>query len=234
LTIEKFGLGGALGYSAQENSFRHAGKSSAGNRQSQINIYDGRRGTLLQAFRAFGVGAKGGVRVAGGDVDGDGYGDVVVGRGPGAKATVEVYSGRLLTVAARNENMPMAQPQTALLKAFTVLGGNGVNVAAADMNRDGRAEVVVGFDNAATVSIYDGLKGTLVSKKELGAAFKGGVRVAARAGQVMVASGPGTSPTIQLYEYDGFADGFWTQTSNLANEKIRGFTAKNTRGLFVG
>jgi FG-GAP-like repeat len=172
--------------------------------------------------------------VAGGDVNGNGYGDVVVGRGPGAKATVEVYSGRLLTVAARNENMPMAQPQTALLKAFTVLGGNGVNVAAADMNRDGRAEVVVGFDNAATVSIYDGLKGTLVSKKELGAAFKGGVRVAARAGQVMVASGPGTSPTIQLYEYDGFADGFWTQTSNLANEKIRGFTAKNTRGLFVG
>ena len=45
---------------------------SAGNRQSQINIYDGRRGTMLQSFRAFGVGAKGGVRVAGGDVDGDG------------------------------------------------------------------------------------------------------------------------------------------------------------------
>ena len=204
---------------------------SAGNRQSQINIYDGRRGTLLQAFRAFGVGAKGGVRVAGGDVDGDGYGDVVVGRGPGAKATVEVYSGRLLTVAARNENMPMAQPQTALLKAFTVLGGNGVNVAAADMNRDGRAEVVVGFDNAATVSIYDGLKGTLVSKKELGAAFKGGVRVAARAGQVMVASGPGTSPTIQLFAY---ADGVWTERSSLSNQKIRGFTAKTTSGVFVG
>jgi hypothetical protein len=207
---------------------------SAGNRQSQINIYDGRRGTMLQSFRAFGVGARGGVRVAGGDVDGDGYGDVVVGRGPGAKAAVEIYSGRLLTVAARNENMPITQPQTALLKAFALVGGNGVFVAAADMNRDGRAEVVVGFDNARTVSIYDGLKGTLVSRKDLGVAFKGGVRVAARAGQVMVASGPGTSPTIQLFAYaEGSADP-WTQRADLTNQKIRGFTAKTTSGVFVG
>lgn len=204
---------------------------SAGQRASEVNIYDGRRGALIQSFRAFGVGGKGGVRVAGGDVDGDGYGDVVVGRGPGAKATVEVYSGRLLNLAAKDGEVPMARPQTALLKAFAVLGGNGVFVAAADMNRDGRAEVVVGFDNARSVSIYDGLQGTLVSREDLGPAIKGGVRVAARAGQVMVASGPGTSPTIRLYAY---ADGAWTQTSNLANEKIRGFTTKNTRGLFVG
>jgi len=207
---------------------------SAGQRASQVNVYEGRRGTLIQSFRAFGVGAKGGVRVAGGDVDGDGYGDVVVSRGPGAKATVEVYSGRLLNLAAKSGDVPMAQPQGALLKAFTVLGGNGVHVAAADMNRDGRAEVVVGFDNAATVSIYDGLKGTLISRKELGAAFKGGVRVAARAGQVMVASGPGTSPTIQLFAYaEGSADP-WTQRANLTNQKIRGFTAKTTSGVFVG
>jgi hypothetical protein len=137
-------------------------------------------------------------------------------------------------VAATNGLIPWRQSQTALLKAFTALGGNGVFVAAADMNRDGRAEVVVGFDNARTVSIYDGLAGTLVSRKDLGAAFKGGVRVAARAGQVMVASGPGASPTIQLFAYaDGGPDP-WTQRASLANEKIRGFTAKNTRGVFVG
>ena len=99
------------------------------------------------------------------------------------------------------------------------------------MTRDGRAEVVVGFDTAQTVSIYDGLKGTLISTTNLGAAFKGGVRVAARAGQVMVASGAGTSPTVQLYAY---ADKIWTLRSSLGNEKIPGFTTKNTRGLFVG
>jgi len=205
---------------------------SAGNRQSQVQIYNGRRGTLLQSFQPFGVGTRAGVRVAGGDVDGDGYGDVVVGRGPGGAARVAVYSGRLLT--ANGTSVPLPQPQTALLKAFTVLGGNGVYVAAADMNRDGRAEVVVGFDNKPTVSIYNGLTGSLVSTRNLGPTFKGGVRVAARAGQVMVASGPGTSPTIQLFAYADANGGSWTQRSSLANEKIRGFTSQNTRGLFVG
>jgi hypothetical protein len=94
--------------------------------------------------------------------------------------------------------------------------------------------VVVGLDNKPTVSIYDGLTGAVVSTRNLGPAFKGGVRVAARAGQVMVASGPGTSPTVQLFAYaDGSANP-WTLRSSLANEKIRGFTAKNTRGVFVG
>jgi hypothetical protein len=109
-----------------------------------------------------------------------------------------------------------------------------VYVAAADMNRDGRADVVVGLDNRPTVSIYDGLTGAVVSTQNLDPAFKGGVRVAARAGQVMVASGPGTSPTVQQFAYaDGSANP-WTLRSSLANEKIRGFTGKNTRGVFVG
>ena len=37
--------------------------------------------------------------------------------------------------------------------------------------------------------------------------------------------------TRQLFAY---ADGAWTQTSNLANEKIRGFTKKTTSGVYVG
>ena len=207
---------------------------SAGNRQNQVQIYSGRRGTLLGSFQPFGGGARASVRVAGGDVDGDGYGDVVVGRGPGGPARVSVYSGRALTVAARNGNWPWQLPQSAVLRSFIALGGNGVYVAAADMNRDGRADVVVGLDNRPTVSIYDGLTGAVVSTQNLDPAFKGGVRVAARAGQVMVASGPGTSPTVQLFAYaDGSANP-WTLRSSLANEKIRGFTGKNTRGVFVG
>jgi hypothetical protein len=198
---------------------------SAGNRQSQIKVYNGRRGTLLSSVQPFGVGARAGVRVAGGDVDGDGYGDVVAGRGVGGPARVSVFSGRLLT---------LGQPQSALLRSFIAAGGSGVYVAAADMNRDGRAEVVVGFDTARTVSIYSGMTGTLVSTRNLGAAFSGGVRVAARAGQVLVASGPGTSPTVQLFAYaDGVANP-WTLRSSLTNTQIRGFTNRNTRGLFVG
>jgi hypothetical protein len=78
------------------------------------------------------------------------------------------------------------------------------------------------------------MTGTLVSTRNLGAAFSGGVRVAARAGQVLVASGPGTSPTVQLLAYaDGVANP-WTLRSSLTNDQIRGFTNRNTRGLFVG
>ena len=205
---------------------------SAGNRQSQVTIYNGRRGTLLQSFQPFGAGVRAGVRVAGGDVDGDGYGDVVVGRGTGGPARVSIFSGRLLT--ASNVPVPLQQPQAALLRSFTVLGGNGVYVAAADMNRDGLADVVVGLDNKPTVSIYNGLTAALVSTRNLGLAFKGGVRVAARAGQVLVASGPGTSPTIQLFAYaDGSANP-WTLRSTLVNGQIRGFTSGNNRGVFVG
>lgn len=202
---------------------------SDGRRPSQVAIYDGRRGTLMRpVFSPFATGARVGVRVAGGDVDGDGYGDVVVGRGPGTgRASVEVYSGRRLLA----QGTPPPPARDALLKAFSVVGGNGVYVAAADMTRDGRAEVVVGFDKASSVSIYDGLQGTLLSRRDLGTAFRGGVRVAARAGQVMVASGAGTSPTIQVFAY---ADSVWRLRSSLTNDSISGFTSRSTRGVFVG
>ncbi|MFM7136660.1 MAG: hypothetical protein ACKO1M_06275, partial [Planctomycetota bacterium] len=84
------------------------------------------------------------------------------------------------------------------------------------------------------VSIYNGLTGSLVSSRNLGAAFKGGVRVAARAGQVMVASGPGTSPTVQLFAYVAGNSDPWTLRSTLTNTQIRGFSRGNTRGVFVG
>jgi hypothetical protein len=78
------------------------------------------------------------------------------------------------------------------------------------------------------------MTGALVSTKDLGSAFRGGARVAARVGQVMVASGPGTSPTIQLFAYSDGSTDPWTLPSSLTNEKIRGFTSRNTRGVFVG
>jgi hypothetical protein len=109
--------------------------------------------------------------------------------------------------------------------------GSGVYVAAADMNRDGKADVVVGFDKTSRVSIYNGLTGGLVSMTELGPAFAGGTRVAARAGQVMVASGEGTSPSIRLL---AFANDTWTTKASLAGAQISGFSQGNKRGLFVG
>ena len=208
---------------------------SAGKRQSRVKVYEGRRGTLLRAFSPFGTASQVGVRVAGGDVNGDGYGDVVAGRGPGGPVKVDVFSGRILSTGPQNPTLS----DQARLSSFAVTGGSGLYVAAGDMDRDGRSEVAVGFDNAPIVSIYNGLTGALVSSKNLvtdkepGWTSTGGLRVAARAGQIMVASGVGASPIIQLFAYAA-TDGTWTTQSLLINEQISGFTSANKRGIFVG
>ncbi len=58
-----------------------------------INLFDA-NGNLLASFNPFaGTGFTGGVRVAVGDVTGDGVPDLVVGSGPGAPTVVLVYDG---------------------------------------------------------------------------------------------------------------------------------------------
>src|SRR5262249_1388483 len=48
-----------------------------------IHVYDGRNGQLRYSFMAFDVGFTGGVWVGGGDVNGDGYADIIVGADAG-------------------------------------------------------------------------------------------------------------------------------------------------------
>src|SRR5262249_92373 len=48
-----------------------------------VKVFDGRTGTLLKSFFAYNASFTGGVRVAVGDVNGDGYPDIVTGTGPG-------------------------------------------------------------------------------------------------------------------------------------------------------
>jgi hypothetical protein len=59
----------------------------------QVSIFSGLDGSLLRSFLAFGPSFAGGVRVAAGDVNGDGRADVIVGAGPGGLPEVRVFSG---------------------------------------------------------------------------------------------------------------------------------------------
>jgi hypothetical protein len=98
---------------------------------SHVSVFSGATGGLLRTFQPFGPSFAGGVRVAVGDVNGDGQPDIIIGAGRGRPAEVRVYKG--LT--------------SKLLSHFVAYGGGftgGVFVAAADVNGDGKADIITG------------------------------------------------------------------------------------------
>src|SRR5258705_7847873 len=97
----------------------------------------------LRDFYPFGMAFTGGVRVAMGDVNGDGTPDLVCATGPGGDL-VNIYSG----------------VDGGLLWTFNAFNGvtTGIFVAAGDVNGDGYADIVIGSEtgDVPTVKVYSG------------------------------------------------------------------------------
>src|SRR5207248_2219654 len=64
----------------------------------QVNVYDAATGQVRLTFFAYDAGFTGGVRVAVGDVNGDGVPDVITGPGPGGSPNIRVFDSRTGTV----------------------------------------------------------------------------------------------------------------------------------------
>jgi serralysin len=177
-----------------------AGDSAAGH----ARVFDGASGQLIRDFDAYPDDAfSGGLHVAAGDVNGDGRADIIVGSSAAQAVHVKVFDGRT----------------GALLHSFSPYEphySGGVNVAAGDVNGDGRADIVVAPASAGTgpsaaggggphVRVFDGATLTVIANVFPYPGSTGGARVASgdingdgRA-DIITAAGAGESPQISRF-----------------------------------
>ena len=101
---------------------------------------------LLPDFFAFEPSLRDGVYPAVGDVDGDGFGDLILGSGPQGGPRVLILRGDVLLASQTYFPVPPT-PQSAVLASFFSGDPNargGIRVAVADLDGDTRADVVTG------------------------------------------------------------------------------------------
>src|SRR6185295_279926 len=122
--------------------------SSAGG--PHVKAFTGRTQTNGASFFAYAPTFSGGVRVAAGDLNGDGAPDIITGSGPGS-AQGKAFSGRDLSEL--HNFLP-----------YDAGFAGGVFVAAGDVNGDGFDDVVTGTGAGTQghVKVFDGRTGQLL------------------------------------------------------------------------
>jgi len=147
------------------------------------------------SFLAYAAAFQGGVRVALGDVNGDGIVDIITGAGPTGGPHVKVFSGADLSLLAS-------------FFAYDPFFTGGVYVAAGDVNGDGRADIITGAGagDGPLVNVFSGADlSVLASFNAYTPAHQGGVFVAAgdvngdgRA-DIITGAGPGGGPHVRVF-----------------------------------
>src|SRR5205814_7504081 len=128
--------------------------------------FDGATGALLQSFYAFEPALANGASVAVGDVNGDGFDDIITGAGVGGGPAVVVFDGA----------------SNAVLRSFFAYPASytgGVRVGAADVNQDGAADLLIapGSGRPQPVLTLDGKTLAQLSSDDSFSAAAGGAFV---------------------------------------------------------
>jgi hypothetical protein len=186
-----------------------------------VKVFDGKSFAVVRSFLAYAPNFTGGVRVAAGDVNGDGLADVVTGAGTGGGPHVEVFDG---------STGALLQSFFAYATTFT----GGVYVAAGDTNADGKADVVTGagMGGMPQVDFFDGSGTKLQSFMGFWPAeqMPNGVRVGVADvdgdGRMDVVTGPGPGSSSHVMAVDG--------VSLLPLDRVTVFDPGFLGGVFVG
>jgi hypothetical protein len=166
----------------------------------RIKAYNAETNQFKYSFAPFANTFRGGVRVAVADVTGDAKVDILAGQGPGGNNRIRVFNGI--------NHLPVNSPLRNLV-AFSPSEANGIFVASADVNGDGRADAIIGTDNTdhPQVKIFDGVNGSLLRTIDLSDLnFSGGARVAAgdvngdRRADIIVGSGEGGPAQVAVFD----------------------------------
>lgn len=183
-------------------------------------------GDLLLRFRAYPKRMTSGVRIATGDVNGDGAADLITAPGARGRALVEVFSGidghRLMR-----------------FRAFVGSFHAGVYVAAGDVDGDGHADIIAGAGEGGRplVRVFSGMTGARIGQFfARSQRARTGVRVAAgdmdgdgRA-EIATAGGPRARPVITIFHRDGSATADTAGWSGVARLRP---SLRAHRGLFL-
>lgn len=183
---------------------------------SHIKIYSGANLTLLKSFITFGAGYTGGVNLAAGDYTGDGRADVIVGAGVNSSRVV------VLNVAGAGTG---TFTQLASFFAFASNLPGGVFVASADLNGDGRAEILTGSGSGTStpqMRVFNGGNAALLRTINMNTNYLGGVRVTIGDTNndglldLLGGAGPGYQPVVSAFSSTngGFLRSFLVYASN--------------------
>lgn len=161
---------------------------------TQVNVFYNFATVPNSTYIPF-LGFSGGVRVAAGDVSGDGVPDIIVGAGPGAPGG---------HVKVRDGNTQLE------IRSFFAYAGftGGVFVASGDINNDGFDDIITGTDAGGShVKAFDGATNDLLLSFFAFDGFTGGVSVAAgdinNDGKADIITGMASGGVGQVKVFDG-------------------------------
>jgi hypothetical protein len=162
-----------------------------------VKVYDTPTRQVLFSFNAYDPGFRGGVHVAVGDLNSDGFPDIITGAGPGAGPHVKVFDG-------------VSGAEVKSFFAYDPAFRGGVTVAAGQFFRPGLGpipSIVTGAGPGAGphVKVFASFGEEIASFFAFDPSFAGGVTVATgnttgmNTDSIIVGAGPGAGPHVKVF-----------------------------------